>query len=77
MEVFFTKRAIKNYKSIKEYNSGRFGALVAEAFENKLIDFFGTFKKLSGIGKFGSDGKRYLGISVQQTNTHILPNKKE
>ncbi|AFL81914.1 hypothetical protein Aeqsu_2456 [Aequorivita sublithincola DSM 14238] len=47
MEIFFTKRASKNYKSIKEYISGNFGILVADVFENKLIDFLELLKVLS------------------------------
>ncbi len=39
MEIFFTKRAFKNYNSIKEYISNKFGDIVAESFEGKVIDF--------------------------------------
>lgn len=50
MEIFFTKRASRNYKSIKKYISGEFGSLVAEVFKNKLIDFIELLKNFPELG---------------------------
>ncbi|MDP2685899.1 MAG: type II toxin-antitoxin system RelE/ParE family toxin [Aequorivita sp.] len=50
MEIFFTKRGTEDYKSIKEYISNKFGAKVADAFENKLIDFLELLKHFPELG---------------------------
>jgi len=39
MRVLFTKRAEKKYRAIKEYIVNEWGDRVAEAFEQKTIDF--------------------------------------
>ncbi len=54
MEIFFTRRASKNYHSIKEYISGEFGNIVAEVFEGNLIDFLELLKNFPRTGNLGS-----------------------
>jgi plasmid stabilization system protein ParE len=41
---------LRNYNSVKEYISGKFGALIVEAFERKLIDFLELLKNFPELG---------------------------
>lgn len=41
---------MRNYNSVKEYISGKFGALIVEAFERKLIDFLELLKNFPELG---------------------------
>lgn len=66
MEIFFTKRASKNYNSIKEYISGKFGTLVADAFENKLIDFLELLKNFPEMGSIEVINKEIRGFQFSE-----------
>ena len=50
MKIFFTKRAEKNYRSIKEYITNEWGEPVADAFEQKTVDFLDILEDFPEIG---------------------------
>lgn len=66
MEVFFTKRAYKNYKSIKEYIFREFGSIVAEAFDSKLIDFLELLKNFPELGSLEVVEKNIRGFQFSK-----------
>lgn len=50
MKISFTKRAEKNYRSIKEYITNEWGERIAEAFEQKTVDFLDLLEDFPEIG---------------------------
>lgn len=50
MRIFLTRRAEKNFRSIKEYITNKWGDKVAEAFEQKTIDFLDLLGDFPEIG---------------------------
>ncbi len=50
MKIFFTKRAEKNYRSIKEYITNEWGETVADAFEQRTVDFLDILEDFPEIG---------------------------
>ncbi len=66
MEIFFTKRANNNYKSIKEYIALEFGVSVSEIFENKLIDFLEILKNFPEMGSLEVPNKGIRGFQFSE-----------
>ena len=66
MEIFFTNRASKNYNSIKEYISDRFGTVVAEAFKCKMIDFLEILKNYPELGSLEVPAKGIRGFQFSK-----------
>ena len=50
MRIFLTKRAEKNYHSIKDYIIHKWGERVSEAFEQKTVDFLELLGDFPEIG---------------------------
>ena len=50
MKIFLTKRAEKNYRTIKTYIAKEWGQEVAIAFEKKITDFLELLKNFPEIG---------------------------
>ena len=50
MRISLTKRAEKNYRSIKDYITNEWGERVAEAFEQKTIDFLDLLEDFPEMG---------------------------
>jgi plasmid stabilization system protein ParE len=50
MNILVTKRASRNYQSIRQYITTDFGERVADVFEEKVIDFFELLRNYPEIG---------------------------
>lgn len=50
MRIFLTKRADKNYHSIKDHIINEWGERVAEAFEQKTVDFLDLLEDFPELG---------------------------
>jgi plasmid stabilization system protein ParE len=50
MRISLTKRAEKNYRSIKYYITNEWGERVAEAFEQKTVDFLDLLEDFPEMG---------------------------
>ena len=50
MRISLTKRAEKNYRSIKDYITNEWGERVAEAFEQKTVDFLDLLEDFPEMG---------------------------
>jgi plasmid stabilization system protein ParE len=50
MEIFVTKRAEKNYRSILKYIQTNFGNSVSKIFEDKVVLFFDLLEIFPEIG---------------------------
>ena len=50
MKVFLTQRAVNSYTAIKGYIVNEFGEKVADAFEQKIIDFFDLLESFPELG---------------------------
>ncbi len=66
MEVLFTKRAQKNYSSIKSYIEGKFGERTATAFSKKLIDFLEILKNYPELGSLDVPNKNIRGFQFSK-----------
>ncbi len=64
MRIFLTKRAEKNYLSIKEFITNKWGISVAEAFERKATDFFDLLENYPEIGVVEVDDKQIRGFQL-------------
>jgi len=51
MRILLTKRAEKNYRTIKTYIAKEWGQEVAIAFEKKITDFLELLKSFPEIGR--------------------------
>jgi plasmid stabilization system protein ParE len=68
MKISFTKRAEKNYRSIKEYITNEWGEKVAGAFEQKTIDFLDLLEDFPEIGVVEVIEKQIRGFQlIKQT----------
>ena len=74
MKVFLTRRASKNYRSIKEYIAHEWGEKVAEAFEQKTIGFSDVLEDFPEIGIEGTDKQKGSGVPTHQADASILSN---
>lgn len=50
MTILFTKRAERNYNSIKDFITKRWGVKIAESFEINTIDFLNILQEFPEIG---------------------------
>jgi plasmid stabilization system protein ParE len=51
MKIFLTRRAEKNYDSIKDHIKEKFGQRTAEQFVQKTDEFFSLLKNYPAIGQ--------------------------
>jgi len=71
MRVLFTKRAEKKYRAIKEYIVNEWGDRVAEAFEQKTIDFIDILADFPEIGTIEALDKQIRGFQLtKQTRVY-------
>ena len=71
MKISFTKRAQKNYNSIKFYISEEWGEGTAKAFEQKTIDFLALLKEFPEMGSVEFPDKQIRGFQLSK-QTRIL-----
>ncbi len=64
MIVFLTKRAEKNFQTINNYISKEWGLKVAEAFEQKIIDFLELLKEFPKLGSIEVPDKLIFGFQL-------------
>ncbi len=62
MRIFLTKRAVRDYNSIKQYLKKEWGENVAEAFEHKTTDFLNLLKDFPKMGSLEVQEKQIRGI---------------
>ena len=58
MRILLTKRAEKNYHSIKEDLVANWGEIVADAFEQKTIDFLDLLERFPEMGTVEVNAKQ-------------------
>jgi plasmid stabilization system protein ParE len=76
MEILFTERADRNYHSIKEYITEKFGERTAQAFSNKLLDFLEILKNYPQLGSLEVENKNIYGFQFSK-QTRIFYRIKE
>jgi plasmid stabilization system protein ParE len=64
MKIFFTKRAEKNFRSIKEYIVNEWGERVADAFEAKTVDFLDLLEDFPELGVIEVAEKQIRGFQL-------------
>lgn len=64
MKVFLTKRAANRFLSIKEYIAEEWGELVADAFEQKAIDFLDLLESFPEMGSVEVPTKQIRGFQL-------------
>jgi plasmid stabilization system protein ParE len=64
MRIFITKRADKNFHSIKERIAVSYGGRVAEAFELKTVNFLDILEKFPEIGSVEVTEKQIRGFQL-------------
>ena len=64
MKIFLTKRAEKNYRSIKEYIRNEWGEKIAGAFEQKTIAFLDLLEDFPEIGAVEVVEKQIRGFQL-------------
>lgn len=74
MKVFLTRRAERNFNSIKEYITKEWGERTAEAFVNKADNAFHLLETFPNMGSVESKDIRGFQLSRQ---TRILYRVKE
>lgn len=74
MKVFLTRRAERNYNSIKEYITQEFGERTAETFTRKADETFQLLKTFPKLGPLEGSDIRGFQLSRQ---TRILYRIKE
>ncbi len=77
MKIFLTKRAVKNYHSIKEYITNEWGENVAASFEQKTIDFFDLLETFPEIGSIEVAEKQIRGFLLTKQTRIFYRIKKE
>ncbi len=76
MRISLTKRAQRNYRSIKEYITNEWGERVAEAFEQKIIDFLDILEDFPEIGVIEIPEKKIHGFQLTK-QTRVFYRIKE
>ena len=66
MKIFFTKRAEKNYLSIKEFITVKWGPRIFELFETKTIDFLDLLQEFPEIGTLEHAEKQIRGFQLSK-----------
>ena len=64
MRVSLTKRAERNYRSIKSHIESEWGEGVAEAFERKAINFLDLLEDFPEIGTMEFSEKQIRGFQL-------------
>ena len=64
MKIFLTRRAEKNYRSIREYIVSKWGEGVAAVFEQKALDFLDLLKDFPEIGTIEVIEKQIRGFQL-------------
>ena len=64
MNIFLTRRAGKNYRSIKEYITNDWGKKVVEVFEQKTINFLDLFQSFPEMGEVEVIEKQIRGFQL-------------
>lgn len=64
MKILLTKRAANRFRSIKEYIAGEWGELVADAFEQKTIDFLDLLESFPEMGSIEVPTKQIRGFQL-------------
>lgn len=77
MKIFLTKRAVKNYRSIKEYLIKEWNENVAAAFEQKTIDFFDLLEAFPEMGCVEVPEKQIRGFLLTKQTRVFYRIKKE
>ncbi|RDC64372.1 type II toxin-antitoxin system RelE/ParE family toxin [Adhaeribacter pallidiroseus] len=71
MNILLTKRAERSYKAIREYIQQEWGDKVAEAFEQKIVDFLALLKSFPEMGSIAVADKKIYGFQVTK-QTQVL-----
>jgi plasmid stabilization system protein ParE len=77
MNIVFTKRAINNYSSIKDYIIKEWGKKVADAFEQKTFDFLDLLEDFPEIGTIELPEKQIRGFQLTKQIRIFYRIKKE
>jgi len=64
MNIFLSKRAVKSYRSIEDYLVKNRGLVVANAFEQKVIDFFDLLENFPEMGTVEVSEKNIRGFQL-------------
>lgn len=64
MEIFLTKRAEKNYVSIKEYITRKWGERISQVFEQKTVDFLDLLEIFPEMGTVEVVEKQIRGFQL-------------
>lgn len=64
MKILLSKRSKKNYRAIKDYIANEWGEKVAEAFEQKTIDFLDLLEDFPEIGAVDVIEKQIRGFQL-------------
>lgn len=64
MNAFLTKRAERNYKSIRQFISEEWGENVASAFQQKTKDFFDLVELFPELGSIEYTPKKIRGFQL-------------
>ena len=64
MTIKVSKRAEKSFRSIKDFINEKWGELVADAFEQKIINFLDLLEEFPEIGTLEFPEKRLYGFQL-------------
>jgi plasmid stabilization system protein ParE len=77
MRITLSKRATKSFLSIKNYIEGKWGGLVASAFEQKVIDFLDLLELFPEMGVIEVREKNIYGFQLTRQTRIFYRIKKE
>lgn len=77
MRISFTRRAQKNYNSIKKYLSEEWGEATEIAFEQKTIDFLDLLKEFPEMGSIELPDKKIRGFQLTRQTRVLYRIKKQ
>ncbi|WP_114777498.1 type II toxin-antitoxin system RelE/ParE family toxin [Botryobacter ruber] len=77
MKISFTKRAERNYASIRNKITEEWGEKVAEAFEQKIIDFLDILEEFPRIGIIEVADKHIFSFQVTRQTRVFYRIKQE
>ena len=69
MKLILTKRAERNFISIKEYIIDEFGDKVAETFEQNVVDFLKLLVAFPQMGAIQVQGKQIRALQLSKLTT--------
>lgn len=72
MKISLTKRAEKNYRSIKEYIANEWGEPVSDAFEQKTVDFLDLLEDFPELLLVADQQSAHLVFSSVPTLAHYF-----